>query len=95
MHHNGTIHTISTETRALDAIARARALAHNLPRILAHFEDERTRFLVDYIMSSIVDELTEAEGVLSPTNGNQHLSEDGPSPRPLHSQIMNGSSYED
>ena len=70
-------HLIAHYTKAVDALARARALANSVQFILSNIDDERTRPLLSLIFSGIGDELTETEGFLALANRDQAEQRNG------------------
>lgn len=64
---DATVQAAARQTKALDAIARALALASSARRVLSYAEPEdgRIGFLMDFIMEGITNELNEAESLIA------------------------------
>ena len=64
---DATVQAATRQTKALDAIARALALASSARGVLscAEPEDGRIGFLMDFILEGISNELSEAETLIA------------------------------
>lgn len=70
---DATVQAAARHIRALDAIARALALASSARQVLscAEPEDGRIGLLMDFIMEGITKELNEAESMIAANPGHE------------------------